>query len=81
MECARRAVGTLSDVLGPELLCAHCVRVEDHEISQLAAADVPAQLDPGEGLPHIWQLLPGLPESSAGLDRAAEWALAQVARR
>ena len=37
----RRAVGTLADVLGPELLCAHCVAVEEHEIAELAAADVP----------------------------------------
>jgi len=37
----RRAVGTLTDVLGPELLCAHCVTVEEHEIAELAAADVP----------------------------------------
>ena len=26
---------------GPELLCAHCVAVEEHEIAELAAADVP----------------------------------------
>ncbi len=37
----RRAVATLADVLGPELLCAHCVVVEQDEIAQLAEADVP----------------------------------------
>jgi acetyl esterase/lipase len=37
----------------------------------LGAAGVPAELDRGDGLPHLWQLLPGLAESSAGLDRAA----------
>ena len=37
----RRAVGTLAEVLGPELLCAHCVAVEEREIAELAAADVP----------------------------------------
>jgi cytosine/adenosine deaminase-related metal-dependent hydrolase len=37
----RRAVGTLEDVLGPELLCAHCVEVEPDEIAVLAARDVP----------------------------------------
>jgi 5-methylthioadenosine/S-adenosylhomocysteine deaminase len=37
----KRAVATLHDVLGPELLCAHCVAVEPHEIDVLAAAGVP----------------------------------------
>ena len=37
----------------------------------LGDAGVPAELDPGAGLPHLWQLLPGLPEAAAGLDRAA----------
>ena len=37
----KRAVSTLSEVLGPELLCAHCVTVEDAEIGALARADVP----------------------------------------
>lgn len=40
----------------------------------LAAAAVPATLDWGEGLPHLWYLLPGLPQSAAGLDRAAAFA-------
>ena len=44
----------------------------------LVEAGVSAELDPGEGLPHLWQLLPGLPEATAGLDRAAEWAQAQL---
>jgi acetyl esterase len=44
----------------------------------MVAAGVPAELDPGEGLPHLWHLLPGIPESSAGLDRAAVWALDRV---
>jgi 5-methylthioadenosine/S-adenosylhomocysteine deaminase len=37
----KRAVATLADVLCHELLCAHCVTVDDGEIAALAAADVP----------------------------------------
>jgi 5-methylthioadenosine/S-adenosylhomocysteine deaminase len=37
----KRAVATLEPVLGPELLCAHCVEVDDSEIALLAARDVP----------------------------------------
>jgi cytosine/adenosine deaminase-related metal-dependent hydrolase len=37
----RRAVETLAEVLGPGLLCAHCVVVDDAEIAALARADVP----------------------------------------
>jgi cytosine/adenosine deaminase-related metal-dependent hydrolase len=37
----RRAVGTLEAVLGPELLCAHCVELDADEIALLAARDVP----------------------------------------
>ena len=37
----QRAVATLADVLGPRLLCAHCVHVTDDEIAQLARLDVP----------------------------------------
>jgi len=37
----RRAVATLDEVLGPDLLCAHCVEVDDEEIALLAARDVP----------------------------------------
>jgi cytosine/adenosine deaminase-related metal-dependent hydrolase len=37
----QRSVGTLAEVLGPELLCAHCVEVEPEEIALLAARDVP----------------------------------------
>lgn len=47
----------------------------------LQAEGVPVELDPGEGMPHLWHLLPGLSESGAGLDRAARWALTQVAER
>jgi 5-methylthioadenosine/S-adenosylhomocysteine deaminase len=36
-----RAVPTLETVLGPELLCAHCVDLEPGEIVLLAARDVP----------------------------------------
>jgi cytosine/adenosine deaminase-related metal-dependent hydrolase len=36
-----RAVATLSDVLGPGLLSAHCVTVDPGEIETLAGADVP----------------------------------------
>ncbi len=36
-----RSVGTLADVLGPGLLCAHCVEVDADEIALLAARDVP----------------------------------------
>ncbi len=37
----KRAVATLAGVLAPELLCAHCVAVDETEIAQLARADVP----------------------------------------
>ena len=37
----RRAVWTLEEVLGPELLCAHCVEVDAEEIALLAGKDVP----------------------------------------
>jgi len=36
-----RAVATLADVLGPQLLCAHCVHITDDEIDELARLDVP----------------------------------------
>jgi cytosine/adenosine deaminase-related metal-dependent hydrolase len=36
-----RAVATLEPVLGPGLLCAHCVEVDADEIALLAARDVP----------------------------------------
>jgi len=37
----RRAVATLEPVLGPDLLCAHCVEVDGGEIALLAERDVP----------------------------------------
>jgi 5-methylthioadenosine/S-adenosylhomocysteine deaminase len=37
----RRAVATLDEVLGPELLSAHCVTVDESEIALLAGANVP----------------------------------------
>ncbi len=37
----KRSVATLEPVLGPELLCAHCVDVEPSEIELLADHDVP----------------------------------------
>ena len=37
----KRSVATLEAVLGPELLCAHCVQVDDTEIALLAERDVP----------------------------------------
>ena len=37
----RRAVATLEPVLGPDLLCAHCVEVDDGEIAVLAERSVP----------------------------------------
>jgi len=37
----RRAVATLEPVLGPELLCAHCVEVDEDEIALLAERGVP----------------------------------------
>jgi len=37
----RRAVDTLADVLGPGLLCAHCVTLDEDEVAALAQADVP----------------------------------------
>jgi 5-methylthioadenosine/S-adenosylhomocysteine deaminase len=37
----KRAVATLGELLGPELLSAHCVTVEPAEIEALADADVP----------------------------------------
>jgi 5-methylthioadenosine/S-adenosylhomocysteine deaminase len=36
-----RPVASLEAVLGPELLCAHCVEVDEDEIALLAARDVP----------------------------------------
>ncbi len=36
-----RAVPTLEPVLGPDLLCAHCVELEDAELQLLADRDVP----------------------------------------
>jgi cytosine/adenosine deaminase-related metal-dependent hydrolase len=37
----KRAVATLEPVLGPDLLCAHCVEVNDVEIALLAERNVP----------------------------------------
>jgi cytosine/adenosine deaminase-related metal-dependent hydrolase len=37
----KRAVATLEPVLGPDLLSAHCVEIDDAEIALLAARDVP----------------------------------------
>ncbi len=37
----KRAVATLEPVLGPDLLCAHCVDVRDDEIALLAERQVP----------------------------------------
>jgi 5-methylthioadenosine/S-adenosylhomocysteine deaminase len=37
----KRSVATLAEVLGPELLCAHCVEVTAGEIAVLAEHDVP----------------------------------------
>ena len=37
----KRAVATLESLLGPELLCAHCVALDESEVETLAAADVP----------------------------------------
>jgi 5-methylthioadenosine/S-adenosylhomocysteine deaminase len=37
----KRAVGTLEPVLGPDLLCAHCVELDGDEIGLLASRDVP----------------------------------------
>jgi 5-methylthioadenosine/S-adenosylhomocysteine deaminase len=37
----QRAVATLEPVLGPDLLCAHCVEVDQEEIALLAERDVP----------------------------------------
>lgn len=37
----KRAVPTLAPVLGPDLLCAHCVDLEPHELALLADRDVP----------------------------------------
>jgi 5-methylthioadenosine/S-adenosylhomocysteine deaminase len=37
----KRAVATLEDVLGPELLSAHCVAIDESEVALLAGADVP----------------------------------------
>jgi cytosine/adenosine deaminase-related metal-dependent hydrolase len=37
----KRAVATLEPVLGPDLLCAHCVEVDRDEIELLAGRDVP----------------------------------------
>jgi len=37
----KRSVETLAEVLGPGLLCAHCVEVDAEEVALLAARDVP----------------------------------------
>jgi cytosine/adenosine deaminase-related metal-dependent hydrolase len=37
----KRAIATLEEVLGPDLLCAHCVEVDAGEIALLAERDVP----------------------------------------
>jgi 5-methylthioadenosine/S-adenosylhomocysteine deaminase len=37
----KRAVATLEPVLGPDLLCAHCVEVNDAEVGLLAERNVP----------------------------------------
>jgi len=37
----KRAVATLAPVLGPDLLCAHCVEVNEDEIALLAERNVP----------------------------------------
>ncbi len=37
----KRAVQTLESVLGPTLLCAHCVEVDDTDVALLAELDVP----------------------------------------
>jgi 5-methylthioadenosine/S-adenosylhomocysteine deaminase len=37
----KRAVGTLEPVLGPELLCAHCVELDGSEVALLAERGVP----------------------------------------
>jgi cytosine/adenosine deaminase-related metal-dependent hydrolase len=37
----KRAVGTLEPVLGPDLLCAHCVEVNTDELALLAERNVP----------------------------------------
>jgi cytosine/adenosine deaminase-related metal-dependent hydrolase len=37
----KRAVATLAELLGPDLLCAHCVAVDEGEVGVLARADVP----------------------------------------
>ncbi len=37
----RRAVETIAPVLGPDLLCAHCVELDDAEIALLAERSVP----------------------------------------
>jgi len=37
----KRAVATLEPVLGPDLLCAHCVEVNAEEVALLAERDVP----------------------------------------
>jgi len=37
----KRPVAALEPVLGPELLCAHCVELDDADIALLAAHDVP----------------------------------------
>jgi acetyl esterase len=51
-----------ADPFGPQSTAMH---------EALGAARVPDELDRGEGLPHLWQLLPGMAGASAGLDRAA----------
>jgi cytosine/adenosine deaminase-related metal-dependent hydrolase len=37
----KRAAATIAEVLSPELLCAHCVELDEGEVAVLAANDVP----------------------------------------
>ena len=68
-----RSVATLDGLLGPELLCAHCVAVDEDEIALLASADVPvahcprsnALLGCGLGSAHRACGPPGLASGSA----------------
>jgi cytosine/adenosine deaminase-related metal-dependent hydrolase len=73
----KRAVATLEPVLGPDLLCAHCVDVEPAEVRLLAERDVPVAHCPrsnallGCGIAPLSELRAGGARVGLGTDSPA----------